>query len=650
MISKQGSGFFEHIRQPITIGNFTLKNRIVLAPAHVGLTTPSGGIGSEFIGYMEERAKGGVSMVIMGVGLVEGKNQTGSTYPRFDEDRYIPNLFRLTERIHFHNCLACAQLFHPGRFSKDEPISASDIPGYSLRQKYFKPRAMTVEEIEDMIEYFGDAALRAKRANFDMVELHGATGYLILQFYSPRTNKRTDKYGGHFENRIRFPLEIVKRIKEKCGDDFPIGFRVVGDELLPDGFKLEEAKLFARRLEEVGVSYLSVTAGTVESRFDGEGMWSIRSPQAPSVPVASAIKKEVGIPVMTNGQINDPAMMEEILSRGMADIIALARPLFSDPDLPNKVIRGKVGEVRKCTHCCQCFWYLIREWPVTCFQNPEMGKELEYRLSRRALRRKKLLVIGGGPGGLEAARVAAIRGHDVTLWEKDENLGGQLLLASKLPGKEVFNKYTIQWLVRECEKAGVKTATNKDANAEDIEAFEPEAVIAATGASPYIPDIPGINRKNVWKFTDIITEEIKLENKKIVIIGGGLIGSEIAILLRMKENKITLVEILPQLAVNMDPFNRAYLLNKIKESDITVLTNTKAIEINESKVVCVNKEQGTSQIECEDVVIAAGTVPNNNIAHQIRPFVGECFSIGDCVKPRTALEAIHEGSYFGRMI
>jgi 2,4-dienoyl-CoA reductase-like NADH-dependent reductase (Old Yellow Enzyme family)/thioredoxin reductase len=650
MISEEESRPFKYLSRPIRVGNSDLKNRIVLAPAHVGLTTSGGEVGPEFIGYMEARARGGVAMVIMGVGLVKGKNQTGSTYPRMDEDRYISSLYKLTERIHLHHCVACAQLFHPGRFSKDEPVSASDVPGYSLRQKYFKPRTMSLEEIGDMIECFGDAALRAKRANFDMVELHGATGYLILQFYSPRTNKRTDKYGGSFENRIRFPLEIINRIKEMCGDDFPIGFRLVGDELLPDGFKLEEAKVFAKRLEEAGVSYLSITAGTVETRFDGEGMWSIRSPLAPSIPFASEIKREVGIPIMANGQINDPAMMEEIVREGKADLIALARPLFSDPDLPNKVFRGDIDGVRKCTHCCQCFWHLIKEWPVTCFHNPEMGKELEYRFSGQVLKKKKVLVIGGGPGGLSAARVGALKGHDVTVWEREKNPGGQLLLASKLPGKEVFDRYTIRWLVRQCEKAGVRIEANKNASREEIKAFGPEAVIVATGASPYIPDIPGTNRKNVWKFTDIITEEMKFENKKIVIIGGGLIGTEIALFLRMKKNKITLVEILPQLAVNMDPFNRAYLLNRIKESDIAVLTNTKAIEIRESEVVCVNKEQDTSQIECEDVVIAAGTVPNNNMAYQIRPFTGECVSIGDCVKPRTALEAIHEGSYFGRMI
>jgi len=650
MIPKKELDSFKYISQPIMIGSFILKNRIVLAPAHVGLTTPGGGIGPEFISYMEARARGGVSMAIMGVGLVKGKNQTGSAYPRMDEDRYIPDLYKLTERIHLHQCVACAQLFHPGRFSKDEPISASDIPGYNLRQKYFKPRAMSTAEIEEMVECFADAALRAKRANFNMVELHGATGYLILQFYSPRTNKRTDKYGGSFDNRIRFPLEIVDAIKNKCGEDFPVGFRLVGDELLPDGFTQEEAKLFAKRLEEVGVSYLSITAGTMETRFDGEGMWSIRSPLAPSVPVASGIKKEIKIPIVTNGQINDPAMMEDILSEGKADLIALARPLFSDPDLPNKVLRGEVEEVRKCTHCCQCFWYLIREWPVTCFHNPEMGKELEYKCPGKMLRKKKVLVIGGGPGGLEAARIAALKGHDVTVWEKEKKPGGQLLLASKLPGKEVFDTYTIQWLVRQCEKAGVRIEFNKNASVEDIEAFGPEAVIVATGASPYIPDIPGTHHKNVWKFTDILTEEMKLENRRIVIIGGGLIGTEIGMLLRMRKNKIVLIEILPQLAVNMDPLNRAYLLNKIKESDITVLTNTKAIEIKDLGVVCTSKEQKTSLIESDDIVIAAGTVPNNDIVHQIGNFVPECFSIGDCVKPRTALEAIHEGSYFGRVI
>jgi 2,4-dienoyl-CoA reductase-like NADH-dependent reductase (Old Yellow Enzyme family)/thioredoxin reductase len=641
---------FKHLCEPIIVGGFNLKNRIVLAPAHVNLNTHDGGISPEFIDYLEARAKGGTAMIIMGVGLVKTKGRAGAIDTRMDHDRYIPGLYKLNERIHYHNCVTCAQLFHAGRYAKEDPISASNVGGYDLAKNYFTPRAMSIKEIEDMVESFANAALRAKKANFNMVEIHGATGYLVLQFYSQRTNKRKDKYGGTLENRLRFPLEIVSKIKEQCGNDFPVGFKMIGDERLPDGFTLNEAKVFAKKLEETGVAYISVAAGTYETRYEGEGSWSIRSPAAPSVPIAAAIKETVKVPVISNGQINDPVMMEQILREGKADLIGLARPLFSDPDFANKVIRGEPQEIRMCTHCCQCFWNLIRGWPVRCFQNPEMGRERDYKISMKPLKSKKVLVIGGGPGGLEAARVAALRGHNVALWEKENELGGQLLLASKLPGKEVFYKYNIQWLAHQCEKAKVDIHLNRTATFETVREFTPEVVIMATGASLRPLDIPGEKGKNVLSFKDIITGDANLKGAKVVIIGGGLIGTEIAELLAIKGNTVVLLEMLSSVAMNMDPFNRAYLLNNTKELDITIMTDTTANKIKESMVLCTDRKKKRMAIEYDHVVIAAGTTSNNGMVHKIETLTRECYQIGDCVRPRTAKDAIHEGSYFAREI
>lgn len=643
---------YEQLGRPLMVGPYELRNRIIMAPMETNYGSAFGEPTPRLVAYLSERAKGGTAMIIVEYSCVKWPQGKGAGNElRIDEDKFITQLHDLARGIKENGAVACIQIHHAGRFADySEPVSASDVPSPALTGGIAQPRPLTIPEIQEIEECYAKAAVRAKMAGFDMVELHGATGYLLTQFISPHTNRRTDMYGGAFENRIRMPLEIIEKIHKYCGNDFPIGFRMLGEEWLPNGIHIDEAKALAQALERNGVSYVSITAGTYESMPIGEGFLAMRSPKGICVPYSEQIKKVVQIPVFVNGNISHPDMMEMIISEGKADAVVLARPLVADPYLAKKTLSHNVEDVRKCTNCSSCLDSVNHGWGVECAQNPFAGRERELIIVKTE-KPKKVLVIGGGVGGMQAALLAAERGHAVTLWEKNNELGGQMLYASMPIGKNLLNDYTVAWFKHQLKKSTVQVVLEKEASLELISQFAPDAVIVAIGAKPLIPPIPGIDNKSVVLASSVLDGTAQV-GKKVVVCGGGQVGVEVAdfIAERGLSDDITIIEMLYDVALDMDFMNRIYLMQKLYQYGVKIICNTKIQEFKEGSVVGIDKNWQLSEYPADTCVLALGYTADRSLYEQLKKKGIEVYAIGDCVQPRKEKEAIHEGALIGLSI
>jgi 2,4-dienoyl-CoA reductase-like NADH-dependent reductase (Old Yellow Enzyme family)/thioredoxin reductase len=595
-----------------------------------------------------ERAKGGAGLIIAEPTAVD--TETGKALfscPNLDEDKYIPGFGELAEAVHAYGAKIATQLWHMGRqvwktgpLKGRQPVSASD----TYFEASFPPgavhaRALTIKEIETLIEKFAVAAWRAKVAGLDAIEFHGTNGYLIAQFFSPYTNKRTDRYGGDINGRARFGVEIVERTRELVGPGFPIIFRISADEFIEGGLKQEEARIIAKKLESAGVDAISLSVGLAETYH-----W-VMPPMAVSrgcfVHLSERMKKAVNVPVICAGRINDPVLAERILQEGKADLIAMGRALIADPELPNKAAEGRLDDIRVCIADNECVKRTRLDFPLRCTLNPAVGKEREFKITP-AEKPKHVLVVGGGPAGMEAARVAAMRGHKVTLYEKEDRLGGQLLLAALPPHKEEI-KNVFEYLIRQIEKLGVKIELGKEVTPELVEKLKPDVVILATGAKPLIPNIPGVKRKNVYTSWEVLKGEVEVGDK-VVIIGGGQVGCETADFLSDKRCDVIIVEMQTEIAADMDPWGRVFLLERLKEKKVNVMTNTKVFEITHDGVDTIDKNLNRCVLKADTIILAVGSMPNVELSKTLKGKVPQLYSIGDCVEPRKCFEAIHDAS------
>ncbi|MBN1316047.1 MAG: FAD-dependent oxidoreductase, partial [Anaerolineales bacterium] len=563
---------YPQLLSPLRVGPFVLRNRITQAGFNTNLASGEGDATQRLCDYLAAKAKGGVSLVVVEATAVRFPEGAGPiTELRADEDRFVAGLSELARSININRSLSCLQLHHAGRFANiPVPISPSTRRCRSLTTgKMVKPRALEEQEVREIVQAYGDAAYRAQKAGFDMVEIHAASGYLPAAFISPLINNRTDKYGGSLENRMRFTLDIVRDIQRKCGRLYPIGIRFMAREGLPGGLEIEESKIFAQKLEEMGLIYLSVVSGTYETYGMGKGVLAIRSPESLWVEDGAAIKEVIDIPVITNGNIFEPRVMEEIIASGKADAIALGRPLLADPAMAVKLASGREEEIDKCLRCGYCCHVNILGRPPACSVNPFIGREREWDEMRPADSPKTVVVIGGGPGGMTAAWIAAHRGHRVTLYEQERVLGGTLRVASNPAGKRRFWDYMGRSLTRKVDVAGVNIVADTRVTPEMLEVLIEsgvEVVILATGAEPCRPDVPGVDRDNV-----ILAEEylngVKTAGERVVIVGGGQVGAETAetIAERGEAVELTIVEQLPGIMSESDVLNKLYMVNRLGE-------------------------------------------------------------------------------------
>ena len=640
---------FKKLFEPGTIGKMEVKNRIVMAPVNSRFGGEFGAVTQRWIDYYVERAKGGTGLIIVENNCVDWPlGKADGFLTRLDEDRFIPGFHDLAEAVHPYGAKIASQLQHAGRNTTLanteglQPVAPSVLISY----RGTVAREVTIPEIEVIAGKFAEAARRTKEAGFDAVEMHGAHGYLFTQFLSPLTNKRNDMYGGSFENRMRFAVEVIERTREKVGPDFPIIFRFSVDEYLPGGVDLEEGKRIARRLEEAGVDAIDVSAGTRESAGTVI-MPNMAVPRGCFVHLAARIKEVVSIPVIVVGRINDPILAEEILDQGKADFVTLGRQMLADPYFAEKAARGALDDIRPCIACNECLVRLYRKWRLGCSVNAEAGKEREYEL-KRAERSRRVLVAGGGPAGMEAARVAALRGHQVTLYEKGQQLGGQLLLASVPSFKKEIEGF-IKYLVRQLEKVGVRVELGREVTRDLVKEEKPEVVIVATGARPLIPSISGIERKEVVTAEAVLAGEAKV-GKRVVVAGGGRVGVEIACHLEEEGASVTLVEMTGEIGADLEPVMMEYLLGRLKEHGMRVLTQRKVEAITGDGVKIVDREWRGELLAADTVVLALGAQSNGALLQELKGIDVEVHAIGDCAKPRTMYEAVHEGAQVGRLI
>lgn len=640
---------FPKLFEPAKIGPLTVRNRLIMPGMERNYATLKGEVTQRYIDYLVERAKGGVGLIIVESTYVDPSGKVRLGQLGIYNDELVSGMRRLAEAVHAHGAKIGTQITHAGRqtsswFTGMQPIAPSVVPCPRVPQG--EPlREMTVEEIQSYIQKFADAARRLKEAGFDLIEIHGAHGYLINQFVSPYTNRRTDEYGGSVEKRLRFPIEIVRAVRAQVGPDIAISYRLSAHEFVEGGLTPEDLVPLVKELEKAGVDLIGVSAGIYDSV-----VWT--TPGAECKPgyyaeLATPIKAALSIPVYVAGRINTPELAEQILQEGKADFIGMARALHADPYLPVKAQKGEVDEIRRCITCMHCSDLLSSNQLVSCLVNPAAGRERLFIRSTSA-RRRRVVVVGGGPAGLAAACSCASRGHQVILFEKEQKLGGQILCASRPPYKSEFAEM-VKYLIRQINKLGVETRLGVEADLETIAALSPDDVIIATGSYPYLPPIPGLNGPKVRTALEVLSEEGPAPTK-VLIIGGGMTGCETAEFLAEHGSEVILVEMTDTLARDAGPRSSYPLKQRIaKNENINIRLNTIVVEVGDSWAILQSRGIRERVEGLGMIVVAAGMISNRALAEQlINSDLGvRVHVIGDAERPRKAVDAIYEGEMIG---
>ena len=635
---------FENLARPGKIGSLEIKNRVVKAPQSTGMSNADGTVSERLIRHYRELAKGGTGLIIVEYAYVDNiASKSAHCQLGISSNDHIPGLAWLADVIKDNGSRAAIQIEHCGRqkFLGTPPIkSASPIPWPALEARVGKaaiPEALTIDEIGEIVNAFGDAAMRAVLAGFELIEIHGAHGYLITNFLSPHTNKRTDLYGGSLQNRMRLLLEVYDNIRSKIGFDFPLTVRLSGTDYEPDGFGIEETIEVCKVLEKRGIDAIHVSGGDHHQMIHQVSPMAIN--RGHNVWAAEAIKKAVKIPVIASGSITTPDFAEEILASGKGDFVGLGRPLWADQYWTKKALEGHPEDIRPCIRCNEgCLERTFFKFrAVTCGVNPVIGREGELEITP-ADRKKSVAIIGGGPGGMEAARVCALRGHDVTLFEK-RKLGGVLNEASRPEFKSDI-RFFMEYLKEQIKKLNI-TVVEKQTTVDAVVSNGFDAVVVAVGAKPIRLKIPGIDRANVFEATDILNDSTKTD-KKIMVVGGGLVGAEAAMYLAEQGREVTIVEMLDAIMKDCAVTDRIAYAERIARDNITVLTSHKLVEIGERSVVAVDATGNKKEIEAETVVMAVGYNNQHNLYDQLKMEKSlEVYAVGDCVAPAKIFDAIH---------
>lgn len=643
-----------------------------MSAMHLGYAE-DGYVTERLIRFYEERARGGTGLII--VGGCDIDEHCYWIMLSINDDKYLPGLQELTSRVHAAGAKVGCQLFQAGRYSFSiltglQSVAPSPVLSPLTREV---PRALETQEVYEMIATFGRAAVRAKAAGFDLVEIIGSAGYLISQFLSPNTNFRTDEFGGDLVNRMRFGLEVVREVRRQVGPDFPISVRFPGHELVPNGTPHSDLVTFAKELEKAGVDMINVTGGWHESNVPQTTM---NVPRGAFIYLAQDIKQAVNVPIVASNRINDISLAEKSLLNGQADLITMARGLLADPDLPRKAQEGRIKEIRKCIGCNQgCMDHVFEGQLVACLVNAHAGREHAVDISP-AERKKHVLIIGGGPSGMEAARVAATRGHTVDLWESTDRLGGQLHLASVPPGRSDF-KYLIEYLQNSLKVLGVNVSCNQPLDIEQIKEMAPDAIVIATGAAPIVPDIPGANKKHVLQSWDLLQHDMEL-GRSIAVIGGGATGCETALhiahlgtiddetlrflmlhkvetadrlfeLVTRGIKEVTVIEKRTRIGQDIGRSTKWVISMDLPRHGVRTLTSTKVISIEDNGVL-VERDGQQEMIPADTVILAIGSRSVNEPLSLVEGLAPEIHVIGDAKKPRTAMEAIQDGFEIGNSL
>ncbi len=651
---------YPNLAKPIKIGNVVAKNRIFSAPTGLTGYSPEGHFTTDNRAYYEYKASGGCAAVCLGECIVH--KESGSSHniqPALDDITLLPSLTLVAADIKRHGALANIELSHGGKYGGIVSVAGELKEGkvaYGPSEEHLASGEhvyeMPKEMIQSLVCAYGKAAGMAKRAGFDMVNVHAAHGWLFSQFLSPLQNHRTDEYGGSLENRARFFLEALDEVRRVVGPGFPIEVRMNGDDFVAGGLHLEDYIEFARLIEDK-VDLINVSCGSheVEKLFVRTHP-SMFLEHGCNVYLAEAIKKAVNVPVSCVGGLNDPAQCEEIIASGRADIVELGRALIADPFLPQKIFENREDEIAPCLRCFECLGHAVDAMGIRCSVNPVIGHELDEKCFNPPAVPKKVLVAGGGPGGMQAAIMASARGHQVILCEQSDSLGGALKFAQNVDFKADLYKFS-QTLKARLMKTNVQIRYNTKVTPELIKVLAPDVVIAATGAVPVIPPIPGIHGPNVFMASEM---EANLDNmtqehlgEAVVILGGGLVGCELAIQLAGQNKSVTLVEMRGEVAADCNCFHKIAVGLEL-EKGVRVFTDTKVVEITDTGVTGKDKDGNDIHIPADLVICAAGMRSDPSFMEAVSAMDVRLLVIGDAVRPGKVTQAVFDGYYCGKYL
>lgn len=635
------------IGTPIKIKNLIIKNRFVMPALGSFLTEERGYVGQMLINYYRRRAQGGVGLLIVEASAVSADGFVSSRQLCNYDDSYLPGLTDLASAIKAEGVRVALQIHHAGRqtaskITGQKPVAPSPLPCPSIGEI---PHELTIPEIAEIIIKFGNAAERGKKAGFEAIEIHGAHGYLINQFLSPFSNLRTDRYGGSLNNRLRIAIEIIREVRQRVGEDMPVIFRLTAEEFVDGGLSLKDSVEIARILESEGIDALHVSAGN-----DATPEWISQPMLIPPgclTHLAAGIKKEISIPVIAVGRINNPDLAEAVIEEGKADLVSIGRGLVVDPDFPKKYFEGRKQEIRRCMGCNTCIQSIFRKARMECQINPFLGREPEANFEK-TLNPQRVLVIGGGPAGLEAAWIAKSRGHEVILLEKDIRLGGHVNVASVPPAKEELTTIIAHQKVM-LDKYGVEYHLNQEVTPEVIENINPEVVILASGSTPILPDIPGIDSKTVSTAYDLLAGQTEV-GERVAIIGGGSVGCETAEYLARKGKKVSIFEMQAKVAADLEAMTRKLRLKRLKDLEVKIYTNSKVLRIDPGLLMYSNGKDTQYYSGVDNVILAIGLKPRNGLVKTLETGKYKYFVIGDCDGPEMLKKAIHGGTLVGLQI
>jgi 2,4-dienoyl-CoA reductase-like NADH-dependent reductase (Old Yellow Enzyme family)/thioredoxin reductase len=680
------NGAFGHLFAPIRIGDLELPNRIVHVPTDISSSNADGSVSSRDIAHHEEIAKGGTGFVI--VGATSPDHKTGRptvTSLVADADNFIPGLARLATAMHRYGAKCAIQLQHPGRqasIPRYNTMSTNDmvikVPWSAGHEVVFEnaeekgkvARAMKVEEVLEMVDLFSEAAWRVKQAGFDAVELHAAHGYLIAQFMSPFTNRRSDRFGGSFENRMRFPLAIIDGIRKKCGKDFPVLVRYSVDEWIEGGRDLQESLKVAEIFEQAGVAALDLSQCITET--PGAGFDPMYYPQGWTMYASEAIKKVVHIPVINSHTLRDPDYCEKLLAEQKTDLVGLSRQLLADPYWPLKTKLGKTGEIRRCISCLGGCWNdsMLAKHEIGCSINPSIGDE-RYAHMRKATKPMKIAVVGGGPAGMEAARIACLRGHDVTLFEAKAELGGAILGCCMVPGKEKMKWYA-DWIRTQLARLPVTVRLKTRATVENLKGYQ--TVLYAAGAKSCLPDVAGIDKSNLVVPFEQVMACPKVNcpyhpgdrkgigtGAEVIVWGDHYAAVDTAAFLAARGKKVTIVTENSQLGERIEPVHMYVLRKRFAQGDaegldskpyafpVTTLADSTIAEFKEHSVIVLSREFERKEIAI-DTVVNCHTQSDTELFGKLRENGIPVTRVGDALAVRSLHQAVKEGSDFGLTI